>query len=111
MDRMSAVMGSPITRHEGEHLDDGFEFSCRTSEGPLPAWTQVEECHYCLIAETANLANDPCDCTTHELGPKSSAHLGLREGTLVRHGVALRAAAEIMDDVAVLRMLDRIEAR
>lgn len=108
---MKRGMGSPITRHadEGLVIDAGFHWTCHTVEGTTPAWTFSEDCHHCRIVDLAEYVNLG-RWTPAQVGPSLAVHLGVPENTELPGNVVLRAACEVSDDVAVLRMLDRIEA-
>lgn len=106
---MSAVMGSPITRHDEPTIGASQVWRCHVPEGDMgPTTAALLRCHHCRIGRASDLALGVR--STPRVNGDLAALLGVPVGTEMPSGVSLRVAAELTDDVAVLRMLDRIEA-
>jgi len=107
------VMGSPITRHSGELPMSGvlrYPWSCHSVEGS-DGWgtTRAMTCHHCRIARCAAIVNGTATRTTRIWGEVADV-MGVSQGETVDTTAALRVAAQLADDVVVLRMLDEVNA-
>lgn len=74
--------------------------------GPGPALYYVPDCHHCRIMAIARLHDQPG--RTILLGAKGASIMGVPVHTRVPLAEVVRAEALHFDDVAALRMLERV---